>query len=321
VSFCKIKGDGYYIIKKVRRKVELMKKIIAVVILLLCSVVFFTAGAENTDITYTDFTVTENNRDIIGFKGTENEELIIPETFKGEDGVWYRVTEIDLFAFASCSELRSITLPGSITRVGEYAFLNCPNLRRVNIESVSAWCNIDFDNQYANPLSNRFSSLYLSNEKLTVIDIPEGIKEIKPYAFFGCRSIESVSVPSSVAKIRESAFFDCRSLKTITLSKGLKSIGRGSFAYCALESLVLPDGFTDTEWLAFYNCRALSSLEIPDSMEFFGDLTFHWCVYLADIQYKGTRAQWDEVYRGWGWHRSLCTITCPEGELPKYKDD
>ena len=295
-----------------------MKRIIAVALILLCSILFFTAGAENADITYTDFTVTEKNRDMIGFKGAENEALVIPETFKGEDGVWYRVTAIDLFAFASCSELASITLPGSITRVGEFAFLNCPKLRRVNIESISAWCNIDFDNQYANPLSNRFSSLYLNSEKLSVIDIPEGVKEINPFAFFGCRSIESVSVPGSVVKIRESAFFDCRSLKAITLSKGLKSIGRGSFAYCmSLESLVFPDGFTDTEWLAFYNCWALSSLEIPDSMEFFGDLTFHWCVYLADIQYKGTRAQWDEVYRGWGWHRSQCTITGVDGELSK----
>lgn len=296
-----------------------MKRIIAVALILLCSILFFTAGAENADITYTDFTVTEKNRDMIGFKGAENEALVIPETFKGEDGVWYRVTAIDLFAFASCRELESITLPSSITRMGEFAFLNCPKLKRVNIESVSAWCNIDFDNQYANPLSNRFSSLYMNNEMLSVIDIPDGVREIKPFAFFGCRSIESVSVPGSVVKIRESAFFDCRSLKAITLSKGLKSIGRGSFAYCmSLESLVFPDGFTDTEWLAFYNCRALSSLEIPDSMEFFGDLTFHWCVYLADIQYKGTRAQWDEVYRGWGWHRSQCTITCPEGELPKF---
>ena len=295
-----------------------MKRIIAVALILLCSILFFTAGAENADITYTDFTVTEKNRDMIGFKGTENEELVIPETFNSEDGVWYRVTEIDLFAFASCYELTSITLPSSITRVGEFAFLNCPKLKRVNIESLSGWCNIDFDNQYANPLSNRFSSLYLNNEKLSVIDIPEGVNEIKPYAFFGCRSIESVNVPGSVVKINESAFLDCRSLKSITFSQGLKSIGRGSFAYCmALESLILPDGFTDTEWLAFYHCYQISSLVVPESMEFFGDLTFSWCVRLSKITYKGTKAQWDEVYRGCGWLRSVCTITGVDGELSK----
>ena len=120
-----------------------MKKFVSAMMILLTCIIFFTAGTEKensedlSNISYTDFTVTEKNRDMIGFKGTENEELVIPETFKGEDGVWYRLTEIDLFAFAFCSELTSITLPGSITRVGEFAFLNCPKpFRKISWTSL-----------------------------------------------------------------------------------------------------------------------------------------------------------------------------------------
>ena len=125
---------------------------------------------------YTDFTVTEYNRHLVGFTGAVGEELVIPETIE-VDGRQYRMTVIDDYAFYDCINLISVTLPESVMQIGSYAFYSCFALKS--------------------------------------IVLPEGIECIEPYAFDECVMLESVVIPKSVKHIEKSAFEDCLSLKTI----------------------------------------------------------------------------------------------------------
>lgn len=90
--------------------------------------------------------------------------------------------------------VRKMSIPSSVTKIGDYAFYNCTNL----------------------------SSLTL----------PSGVKEIGFSAFQGCKSLTSVTIPSGVKYISSFTFRDCESLRFINLPSDLKYIGEEAFEGC-----------------------------------------------------------------------------------------
>ena len=108
------------------------------------------------------------------------------------------VTTIGERAFSGCTNLTSITIPNDVTSIGESAFENCTNLESVYITDIAAWCNIDFlgNSAYTNPLYYAHN-LYLNNQLVTNLEIPQGVTEING-VFSGCTSLTSVTIPDSI---------------------------------------------------------------------------------------------------------------------------
>ena len=121
------------------------------------------------------------------------------------------VTEIWSSAFWSCSRLESVTIPNSVTKIGGGAFFGCGNLTGIYVSDLSAWCKIDFEEQYANPLEYA-GNIYLDGELVTELTIPSDISIIKNYAFRGCSSLTSVTIHDRVTSIGGLAFYDCGNL-------------------------------------------------------------------------------------------------------------
>ena len=59
--------------------------------------------------------------------------------------------------------------------------------------------------------------------------IPNGIKQIAGFAFWGCESLTSVTIPKSVMSIGEGVFRGCKSLKSVTIPNSVTSIGNDAF--------------------------------------------------------------------------------------------
>ena len=89
----------------------------------------------------------------------------------------------------------------------------------VHITDLAKWCAISFGSRDANPLSIAHN-LYLKNEKVAELVIPNGVTSIRKYAFSGCSSLTSVTILDEVKRIEEYAFKDCVNLVDVLISSG-----------------------------------------------------------------------------------------------------
>ena len=144
----------------------------------------------------------------------------------------YSVVGICQKAFQNCSNLYSITLPNTITAIGENAFSGCNKLEKVNISDLSAWCGIDFDGIYSNPLYHQDVYLVLDGNIISDLVIPDDVEEIKRLAFHGYTNLKTVKFSSSVKTIGKEAFQSCKCLISITIPKAVTKIEWAAFALC-----------------------------------------------------------------------------------------
>jgi|GEM_PF-1959403 len=161
------------------------------------------------------------------------------------------VTSIGYDAFYNCSSFTSVTIGNSVTSIGSGAFHYCSRLTNVYITDIASWCSISFSNYFANPFYYA-DNLYVDNQLVTELVIPDGVTSIGSYAFDGCGSLTSITIPDSVTSIGSSAFYNCSSLTSITIPNSVTSIG----------------------YSAFYNCSSLTSITIPDSVTSIGREAF-----------------------------------------------
>ena len=120
------------------------------------------------------------------------------------------VTSIGDYAFEGCSNLKSITIPSSVRSIGYHAFHWC-GLKEVYIKDLAKWCEIEFESSYSNPL-NHAHNLYLNDELVTELIIPNSVTSIGRYAFYGCINLKSITIPESVTSIGFGAFDGCSNL-------------------------------------------------------------------------------------------------------------
>lgn len=151
-------------------------------------------------------------------------------------------------AFVNCKNLASVTIPNSVTKIGDEAFLGCSNLKIVDICDLEAWCNIIFTSTSQNPLSYAHH-LYMNGEEVKELVIPSTVTSISSFAFYGCSSIESVTIGTGVTTIGSNVFGNQAPCKVIWLTNTPPS----GYSYAAGEvNYVLNDQYSSLGNQAVY---------------------------------------------------------------------
>lgn len=115
-----------------------------------------------------------------------------------------------------------------------------------------------------------------SRDRITEIEIADGITEIGAHTFEAYGNISSIVLPNSVMKVGENAFNHCDKAISIDFGTGLKEIGAKAFSDCkALTSISLPASLETIGSSAFSGCAGLTGgLVIPNSVTTIGDSAF-----------------------------------------------
>lgn len=71
-----------------------------------------------------------------------------------------------------------------------------------------------------------------------VLVIPESVKKICDYAFYGCNNIRELTLSDSVVHIGQYAFSECSLIKELTIGQGLVTIGDFAFYGCVSIKII-----------------------------------------------------------------------------------
>ena len=107
--------------------------------------------------------------------------------------------------------------------------------------------------------------------------IPDGIKRIGDYAFFGKYMLSEVVLPDSVVSIGYKSFASCDQLTSADLGN-VTEIGDYAFRHCgSLQSVTHNNKLEAIGEYAFAHCPQLSSFEFPETLKSIGDYAFTVC--------------------------------------------
>lgn len=246
------------------------------------------------------------------------------------------ITQIGANAFRN-ADLASVTLPNSLTAIGESAFEDCRSLTEITIPaSVKTWGSCSFKDtgltsvKLSDNLTTIGESAFEGCFQMTEIVIPSSVTTLKgtfkgctgltsvklsnhlntigESVFEGCRNMTEITIPSSVTTLGEKAFNNT-GLKSVKLPDGLKTIGKFAFQDCTqLKEITIPAGITILNEGAFSN-TGLTSIKFPSGMKTIGQTAFQNCSKLKQVDIST-----DMDLGGWSFDNTgLTELTLPEG--------
>lgn len=174
--------------------------------------------------------------------------VIIPETVD-HSGTTYTVTAIGDCAFMNSTNLQSVTIPKTVTSIGEKAFFATG---------------------------------------ITAITIPDEVLSMGPSAFRQCTNLRSVTLSNQLKKISDFAFLTCTELVDITLPASISTIGSNAFKSTHLSTVVIPDSVSSIGTSAFEACPYLSNVTLGEGLESVGESAFSHCPMLTKLTIAST---------------------------------
>lgn len=220
----------------------------------------FAADSKSFVVDGLSYTAVSDSTAMITFDKSYEEltSVIVPQSIK-YDGKTYAVTQIDATCFNRCEQIKTITLPSTIIKIGKTAFSGCYALESVNLEDTR-------------------------------------ITEVLGSCFSACRKLQSIAIPATVTSIYRNPFVQNLELKSINVEEGnlsFKSIegvlftisGKTLQAYpCGkTTTYVVPEGTDSIGAEAFNTNQVLASLTLANSVSYIGASAFLYCDHLTTL--------------------------------------
>jgi len=211
---------------------------------------------------------------------TGPEEIVVPEG----------VTEIQFACFRGCSVkkitlpktlktlssrvfhmsgLESVTLPDSITSIGDHILADCPSLKSANWPAGTTYMP-----DYA----------FAGSAALETVTLPDTLTTIHRGIFRSCKALVMTTLPESVTQIGEELFYDCDALTSFTIPGKLTNLNHNFFNECdGLKEITIPANIITMGNGIFYDCDALTKVTMANTVKTMGSGIFRGCEALKDV--------------------------------------
>lgn len=234
---------------------------------------------------------------VSGIGTATDTEIYIADEYNGEP-----VTEIGYKAFLDCSNITSIFIPDTVTRIfigidNGSPFGGCDSLTNLSV----AEGNTNFYSKNNCIIENSGKTL-VAGCKGSVIPDDGSVTSIEHSAFWHCTGLTSLTVPDKITSIGFNAFNGCSGLKNIIIPESVTEIQYNAFNGCSnltsatasmealkflpkdkLKTAVITSGTSINSW-SFNNWDSLEDMTLPDTVTFIDALAFSGCVNLKNIQ-------------------------------------
>ena len=207
---------------------------------------------DNSNLEVVVGSCTFKNNELIKYDGSEA-DVVIPDYYE-IDGEKYGITSIAYRVFYGNSNIKSITMPDQIVKIGLFAFRECKNLESIRL---------------SNKVETLGDSCFWNCSSLAEINLPTSLKKIEPYAFWNT-AITTIDIPESVSEIGLGAFNKCSQLETVYIR----------------HNAVVKTSFT-TVYQAFSNCPNLKTIYVPAELVEQYKTDTNWSLYSDKFQAIG----------------------------------
>lgn len=168
--------------------------------------------------------------EITGYNQSSN-NVVIPSTIAGEP-----VVSIGDSAFYGFYKMSTVTIPNSVTYIGNYSFYNCGNSHYTDLNNIV---------------------------------IPDSVTRIGDYAFAKCGYLTTLTIGNSVTSIGYRAFWRCGDLTSVTIPNSVISIGQEAFRESGIGTVSIGSGLTNLGLYAFLDCRGLYQITVdPNNQKY-----------------------------------------------------
>ena len=215
---------------------------------------------------------------------------------------------IEGYAFVTNAGLSRVTLPATVTYIGEWAFA------LTMLDYISIGSNNVYFSAGTNCIIERSTMSIIAGSRYSYIPYDYNIKRIAPAAFAGCIYTTDLCLPRGVTEVGEYAFYKCFRAYEINIPEGVTTIGNYAFCECHdAWRLNIPSTLTEIGTGVFQDCQSLRTITIPDNIQHIGKDAFNHCANLRDLT-LGTGVQVIDD-NAFGRCDSINTITC-KAEVP-----
>lgn len=185
------------------------------------------------------------------------------------------------------SSIEKLTIPESITEIKDnwcanINSLDCVDLSPNNKNFVYANLDKNIIIGKSDSKNDDFDTLLFACRNIEQASIPDNIKYIKSYSFFGC-SIREISIPKSVELIENYAF-SCMRMETVNFEEKSKNLKIKSFAFSGspLRRIVIPTSNIQIDYQAFLGTD-INTLELLGENISLGNLHINATLFLLSI--------------------------------------
>lgn len=229
--------------------------------------------------------------------------IIVPEKITASDGNEYPVVAFADECFLGCSDLESVQIPNSVTKLGERCFMNCSSLTEVNLPASITELPVGCFGYCAS---------------LKQIDVPSTVTSIGSACFMNCTNLSDVTLPRSIQYLPEQCFSRCQSLKTLKIPSSVTAIADYCFYRCvSLDKIYIPFNTTEIGAHCFENCTSLRTVEFASTVNLLYDECFSYCYSMESLYFNGDTP--DNLINSGA--RAETTLYVPEEHLQHFIDE